>query len=77
MDHYGLFNPFEDYLKVQPYVGVFIYSVNDLVSFIRGVLDVVNIPYLFPLNSSIHVYSHALTKENEFLMLQWIESRML
>ena len=73
----GISTLFKYYLTLQPYVGVFIYSLNDLVSFIRRDLDVVYIPDLFPLNASIPIDSHALTKENAFLILQWIKLRML
>ena len=57
----GISTLFKYYLTLQPYVGVFIYSLNDLVSFIRRDLDVVDIPDLFPLNASIPIDSHALT----------------
>ena len=45
---------------------------NDLLSLFKRHLHVVYIPQLFPMNSNIPVVSHDWTKENEFLLLQWI-----
>ena len=45
-------------------------SCNHFISLFRRDLDVVNIPELFPMNINIPAISHALNKENAFLMLQ-------
>jgi sacsin len=41
-------------------------------SLFRRDLDVVDIPELFLPNANLPAVSHALTKENAFLLLQWI-----
>jgi hypothetical protein len=54
---------YEDHLLLPP-------SCNDFVSFFRRNLDVVDIPELFQPNINLPVVSHALNKDNAFLLLQ-------
>jgi hypothetical protein len=63
----------EGHLTLPSCAGALMYSVNDLVSFFRRYLDVVDTLDLFPSNANLSGVSHALTKENAFLLLQWIQ----
>ena len=68
----GFSTHFEYFLTLQRCARGLMYSVNDLVSFFQTHLDVVDIPQLFPTNDNIPIVSHPLTKDNSFLLLQWI-----
>ena len=63
---------FEHFLTLKPCGGGLMYLVHALVSFIKGLNDVVDITHIFPQNANFFIVTHAMRKKNKFLLMQWI-----